>query len=122
MPKVQLCFARRFKDIKHTRLLKDYKYEIGTNKYLILSWDGVQHFSSKKVNCPCCLEKKQKDGGMTYHHHMLCAALVNPKKCEVFIMVREPFVQQDGTTKRIVTHQFSHYQQTDTNGKVIIFT
>jgi hypothetical protein len=63
--------------------------------YHIVSCDGVQHFSSKKICCPGCLTKTHKDGSCTYHHNMLCAALVHPDKREVFIMDVELIVQQD---------------------------
>jgi hypothetical protein len=64
-----------------------------------VSCDGVEHFSSKKVNCPCCLSKKHSDGSTTYHHNMLCAALVHPDKREVFLLDAEPILQQDGSEK-----------------------
>ena len=111
------CFAGRFKDLQRTGLLKDYEYGIADNKYLIVSCDGVQHFSSKQISCPCCLEKKHKDGSVTYHHNMLCSALVNPNKREVFIIANEPIVQQDGTTKNDCELNAAKrlYQQLDEN-------
>lgn len=92
-------FIRRFGDLKRTGLLREYAYTIGMRHYLINSCDGVQHFSSKSVNCDCCLEKKHQDGTTTYHHNMLCIALVHPDKREVFITDCEPIKQQDGVFK-----------------------
>lgn len=111
------CFAERFKDLRRTGLLNDYEYSIGEQKYLIVSCDGVQHFSSKKISCPCCLDKKHKDGSLTYHHNMLCSALVNPNNREVFIMASEPIVRQDGTTKNDCELNAAKrlYQQLDDN-------
>jgi Transposase DDE domain len=89
----------KFKTLEKTGILKEYEYKIGSKPYLILSCDGVEHFSSKKVNCPCCLKKEHKDGTCTYHHNMLCSALVHPEKREVFLIQTEPIIQQDGATK-----------------------
>lgn len=96
---IRTFFADRFEDLQDTGLLAEYEYKIGGTKYLISSVDGVQHFSSKRVNCKCCLDKKHRDGSVTYHHNMLCSALVHPDKREVFIMGCEPIQRQDGRKK-----------------------
>lgn len=80
-------------------ILKEYSYKIGSVDYLIASCDGVQHFSSKTISCPCRLTKTHKDGSATYHHNMLCVALVHPDKPETFILNVEIMVQQDGVLK-----------------------
>ncbi|MEL7221133.1 MAG: transposase [Bacteroidota bacterium] len=110
-------FAERFKDLGRTGLLNEYEYHIGTQKYLIVSCDGVQHFSSKRISCPCCLDKRHKDGSLTYHHNMLCSALVHPNKREVFILASEPIVRQDGATKNDCELNAAKrlYQQLDEN-------
>jgi len=82
--------------LKKTGVLKEYRTRDG---YLIASVDGVQHFSSKKVHCEHCLSRHHKNGEVTYHHSMLCAALVNPFQREVFIIGSEPIVKQDGVKK-----------------------
>lgn len=92
-------YVRRFKELQNTGLLQEYGYKIGSSTYLIASCDGVQHFSSKSVNCACCLDKSHQDGTVTYQHSILCAALVHPEKREVFLLNTEPIVRQDGTTK-----------------------
>jgi hypothetical protein len=92
-------YPKRFKQLQNTGLLQEYEYKIGTSAYLIASCDGVQHFSSKSLSCPCCLKKEHRDGTGTYHHNMLCVALVHPEKREVFLLNTEPMVQQDGVLK-----------------------
>jgi len=112
-------FLDRFKDFESTGLLSEYEYKIGMAKYLIVSADGVQHFSSKKIKCDCCLEKKHRDGSTTYHHNMLCAALVHPARREVFVMDSEAIQRQDGAhkndcelnaAKRLFTRMGSEYR------------
>lgn len=96
---IRQIFNKKYKDLAKTGLLEEYAYKIGQDTYHIVSCDGVQHFSSKAVNCPCCLKKAHKDGTSTYHHNMLCAALVHPDKREVFLLNSEPIIQQDGNKK-----------------------
>ena len=39
----------------------------------LLSVDGTGHFSSSKVHCASCCEKRHRDGTTTYSHQSLCA-------------------------------------------------
>ena len=96
---IRNLFSRKFGTLQKTGLLDEFSYKIGGVSYHVVSCDGVQHFSSKKIGCPCCLKKEHKDGSCTYYHSMLCAALVHPDKREVFIMDVEPIIQQDGVEK-----------------------
>jgi Transposase DDE domain len=96
---IRNLFPKKFTTLRKTGLLDEFAYKIGSVSYHIVSCDGVQHFSSKKIGCTCCLKKEHKDGSCTYYHSMLCAALVHPNKREVFIMDVEPIIQQDGVEK-----------------------
>jgi hypothetical protein len=96
---MRIQFVKKFKKLEKVGILKEYSYKIGSVEYIIASCDGVQHFSSKNLSCPCCLKKEHKDGSCTYHHNMLCVALVHPNKRETFILNVEPMVQQDGVLK-----------------------
>ena len=96
---IRRLFPEKFTILQKSGLLEEFSYKIGALSYLIVSCDGVQHFSSKKISCNCCLKKEHQNGTCTYHHNMLCAVLVHPDKREVFIMDVEPIIQQDGSTK-----------------------
>jgi hypothetical protein len=66
----------------------------------LLSVDGTQYFSSKKVHCDMCLQKKNATTGeITYHHQMVGAALVHPDSKQVIPLAPEPIVKQDGECK-----------------------
>ena len=65
----------------------------------LLALDGTGYFSSQAIHCDSCLEKKSKDGTITYQHQMLAAALVHPDHSEVFPLAPEPIQKQDGSTK-----------------------
>ena len=62
----------------------------------LLSVDGTGHFSSSKVHCANCCEKRHKDGTTTYYHQSLCAVLVHPQRREV---VPVAIVKSDGQKK-----------------------
>jgi hypothetical protein len=66
----------------------------------LLSVDGTTYFSSKKVHCRSCLEKKNSTTGeITYSHQLLGAVLVHPDFKEVLPVFPEPIEKQDGTSK-----------------------
>ena len=68
--------------------------------YYLVSVDGTGYFSSKKIHCSSCLERKNsKTGEITYHHQMLGAAIVHPDLKEVIPLAPEPIIKQDGETK-----------------------
>ena len=65
----------------------------------LLSLDGTEYFSSKKIHCDSCLEKHHRNGTVTYYHQLLGATLVHPDLKEVIPLAPEPIIQQDGHTK-----------------------
>ncbi|MDQ3061810.1 MAG: transposase [Acidobacteriota bacterium] len=85
-----------FKQICRVGLLQRYRY---WQKYVLVSIDGVEHFSSTKVHCPSCLTRKNRAGEVSYHHAGLAAVLVHPEQREVFPLDFEPIVKQDGERK-----------------------
>ena len=67
--------------------------------HYLISLDGTGYFSSSKIHCPSCQEKHQRNGKITYSHHMLGASLVHPDLKEVLPLAPEPIIKQDGDTK-----------------------
>lgn len=66
----------------------------------LLSIDGTEYFSSKKVHCPSCMERKSKNSDeITYYHQMLGAVLVHPDQKQVIPLAPEPIIKQDGDNK-----------------------
>ncbi len=117
---VRNLFPSKFATLRKTGLLEEYAYKIGSVSYHIVASDGVEHFSSKNITCPCCLTKVHSNGSCTHYHSMLCAALVHPDKREVFIMGTEPIIKQDGVekndcernaAKRLFTNMKSDYEK-----------
>ena len=69
-------------------------------QYYLASIDGTGYFSSKKVHCDACLQRKNKrTGEITYTHQMLGVALVHPDQKIVIPLMPEPIIKQDGQEK-----------------------
>lgn len=95
-PKIGKGFGALFDWMQRNRLLEGYRY---WQDHLIVSIDGVEHFCSKEIQCPHCLERTHRDGSQSHYHAMLSAAIVCPGKSEVFVLENEPIVKQDGAQK-----------------------
>ena len=80
---LRYSFAEVITHIESAKVLDSYRYPTADNA-LIASVDGVEHFSSTKVHCPCCTVKQHRDGKTSYHHAALVAVIVHPDKTPVF--------------------------------------
>ena len=86
-----------FGQLQRGKALEPYVFHEGC--YLV-SMDGTGYFSSKKIHCDCCLQKKnRKTGEITYYHQMLGAAVVHPDHKQVIPLAPEPIMKQDGDNK-----------------------
>jgi hypothetical protein len=86
-------FAKLFSRLKETGIVKDYQYWHTT---VIVSIDGVEHFSSRKIHCP---HRTHRNSTTSYHHSGLAAVLLHPEEEEVFPLDFEPMVNLDGAKK-----------------------
>jgi hypothetical protein len=94
-------FSPLFKDavvqLERSKVLAEMVY---FGKYYLLTLDGTGYFSSKKVHCDACLEKKnRKTGQLTYSHQLMGGAIVHPDFKEVFPLMPEAIIKQDGQSK-----------------------
>jgi len=90
-------FKDVFRQIQRGKALEKMVFMEGCH---LLSLDGTGYFSSDKIHCEFCLEKKNsKTGKVTYLHQMSGAAIVHPDFKEVIPLMPEPIVKQDGETK-----------------------
>lgn len=90
-------------------IFKDIFYQLQRGKALeplayyqdcyLLSIDGTGSFSSEKLSSASCLEKKSKNGKITYYQQVLGAAIVHPNYREVIPLAPEMIIKQDGATK-----------------------
>ena len=86
-----------FRQLQRGKALEPFVFHNGC---YLLALDGTGYFSSNKVRCDCCLEKKNKQTGeITYQHQMLGAAIVHPDYKEVIPLAPEPIQKLDGSSK-----------------------
>jgi hypothetical protein len=90
------AFTAVFRQLQRGKALEPFVFFQG---HYLMALDGTTYHSSEKVHCSHCLEKKSRNGKMTYSHQMLGAALVHPDRKEVIPVCPEPIIKQDGDTK-----------------------
>ena len=84
-------FLQRSKQLEHYQFLPGQYY---------CPIDGVQFFSSGKINCDACLTAEHKKGHVTYSHKALQAAIVHPDMRQVIPLMPEEVHNTDGTEKQ----------------------
>ena len=89
-------FSDIFYQLQRGKALEPFAYYQGC---FLLSIDGTGSFSSEKLSSASCLEKKHKNGRITYHQQVLGAAIVHPDYKEVIPLAPEMIVKQDGNAK-----------------------
>ena len=77
--------------------LESYRHLDGK---LLMPFDGLHYFSSKKIHCKKCSHKKHKDETITYTHTMVTSVLVHPTKRQVLPLPPEFIEPQDGREKQ----------------------
>ena len=89
-------FRSFFLRLREVGLIRQYQY---WQQFVIVSVDGVEHFSSTKVHCPSCTTPTHRNGVISYHHAGLAAVLLHPAQVEVFPLDFEPILRHDGAQK-----------------------
>ena len=93
---LRAVFEKLFNQLCETGVLKEYEY---WKNHLIVSIDGVEHFSSTRVHCDHCTRRTRRNGEVSYHHAGLAAVVVHPDEEEVFPLDFEPILNLDGAKK-----------------------
>jgi len=91
-------FEEFFRALQRGKHLEGYR--VLSDKYYILSMDGSGYFSSDKINCSGCIEKKTKKGNVRYEHQIVQAALMHPDKRQVIPLAPEEVKNTDGSEKQ----------------------
>lgn len=89
-------FQDVFRVLQRGKALERFAFLDG---HYLVSLDGTTYFSSSKIHCSSCLEKKHRGGGTTYSHQVLGATLVHPELKEVIPLAPEPIINEDGYHK-----------------------
>jgi hypothetical protein len=93
---LRTLFAKFFHQLSEAGVIKEYEY---WKSHLLISIDGVEHFSSTKVHCDHCTTRTHRNGETSYRHCGLAAVLVHPDQEEVFTLDFEPILNADGSNK-----------------------
>jgi hypothetical protein len=95
-PHLRTLFTKLFAILCEAGLIKQYHY---WQQYVIVSIDGVEHFSSTKIHCDHCTTRSLRNGTTSYHHSGLAAVLLHPNHEAVFPLDFEAVLKQDGAQK-----------------------
>ena len=90
-------FRSVYKSLDQTGNLKPYKCFQGE---FLLTLDGTEYFSSKKIHCSHCCHRHHKNGSTTYYHAAVTPVLVAPGRPEVISLEPEFITPQDGHDKQ----------------------
>lgn len=116
------AFTSVFRELQRGKALEPFVFFQG---HYLLAVDGVGYFSSEKIHCASCLEKKSRNGEIAYSHQMLGAVLVHPDRKEVIPVCPEPIIKQDGSAKndceRNASRRFlEHFRRAHSRLSVIV--
>lgn len=89
-------FRPLFLKLQEAGVIRDYYYD---KKAVIVSMDGVEHFSSTHIHCEHCTTRTHRNGQLSYQHSGLAAVLVHPARSEVFPLDFEPILKAAGAQK-----------------------
>ena len=71
----------------------------GVNYYTVVL-DGSQYFSSETIQCPYCLQRKDKNGDIHYSHSVVAATLVRAGSHDILPLDAEEVRNTDGREKQ----------------------
>jgi hypothetical protein len=74
------------------------------NKTILIAIDGVNYFSSDKINCERCSTKHHKSGKVEYLHNAITPVIVAPDNPRVISLTPEYITPQDGHDKQDGEH------------------
>lgn len=94
--RLRRLFATLFHLLRAAGVVRQYQY---WQRHVIVSIDGVEHFSSTKIHCDHCTTRTRRNGTTSYHHSGLAAVLLHPDHQEVFPLDLEPILKPDGSRK-----------------------
>ena len=93
---IQNIFAKIFEILQRGKELEKIRF---MQEYYLISGDGTEYFSSKKINCKNCMQRVLRDGTIEYYHQFYGVSIVHPSMKQVIPIAPEPIIKQDGTEK-----------------------
>lgn len=98
---LQRGIDRIIAQLQRGKVLETYRF---MDEYLLVAIDGSGYFSSHDVYCEQCCVKNHRDGSKSYYHQILAAVIAHPEYRQVFPLMLEPIIKQDGSKKNDCEH------------------
>lgn len=89
-----------FERMRRTGWTARFLTEAQGENYYTLALDGSQYFSSTKIACPACLQRKGKNGDIHYSHMVVMATLVRAGSHDILPLDAEEVRNTDGRENR----------------------
>lgn len=90
-------FTDIFEHLEQQRLLEPFRV---LDNQLLVSLDGTQYFSSKKIHCQNCLTRRLANGQTLYYYSAITPVVVCPGQSQVVSLAPEFIMPQDGHDKQ----------------------
>jgi hypothetical protein len=101
---VRVVLPELFEQMRRTGWVSQWRNEIseGRNKgfYYVCAFDGSDYYSSEKISCENCLERRNRAGEINYRHTVVAGTLVKSGKREILPLDAEICRPQDGHEKQ----------------------
>lgn len=101
---VRKVLPELFEQMRRTGWVSQWRNEIsdGRNKgfYYVCAFDGSDYYSSEKISCQNCLERRNRAGEINYRHTVVAGTLVKQGKREILPLDAEICQPQDGHEKQ----------------------
>jgi hypothetical protein len=93
-----------FELVRRAGWAEDYKtkFKQGSSEtgYYTIALDGTEYFNSTALSCESCLETRDKNGVVHYHHSVVAATLVRAGSHAILPLDGEMVANTDGTEKQ----------------------
>jgi hypothetical protein len=89
-----------FQRMRQTGWTTRFVTAVNVANYYTVVLDGSQYFSSEKVTCPHCLQRRDKNGDVHYYHTVVGATLVRAGSHDILPLDAEEVRNTDGQVKQ----------------------
>jgi hypothetical protein len=97
-------FPVLFERIRRAGWADQYQTDIeggdSAGAYYVMALDGTDYFSSMKIDCANCLQRKDKNGQLHFYHGVVAATLVRSGSHQILPMDAEMIANRDGHQKQ----------------------
>lgn len=111
-----VLFRYVFQELCRAGVIERFRTETG---HLLVAIDGTDYFSSERIGCENCSQRKMRNEKVHYRHSVLTPVVVSPEQTEVLSLEPVFLLPQDGdekqdselkAAKRWLKEQACHYE------------